>query len=1271
MKRKGIFKLSGVLLFVFLAACGREGGDTGTSLSASGVSAPVRSQGASVTGNTLTSKVPFSQEGFEQSRASEAVLAGTLTSLMVAPFHYAPPPTLISISGGLNLLTPSFQAQAQLAPESLAPALIANFAGLGDDNRSIPPDTMGAVGPSHLLSTLNGGVGVFNKTTGAKLSQVTLQGFWASLGTGAGQPANFVYDPKALYDQHSDRFVVVSLGGTAAPNSWMLVAVSATSDPNGTWHKYAIDADLNNGVQDNNWADFPGLGLDNANLYITANMFPTTSGSIYSKIWVIPKGQLLAGTNPITWTEFVDPPGTGFSIQPAHVYGNSSAEYLVHEGYYFGGTPPRRGVRISKIDFPSSTPTWTDMGWIEVNPYSTDGLPEAPQLGISQLIETNDTRLLNAVFRNGTLWTTHTVADNTNARTQIAWYQLDPAAASLTAFGAPIQQGRISDPSRFYYYPSIAVNSAGDAAIGFSGSSPTVYASAYYTARAASDPPGTMQSVSTLKAGLASYFKDYGSGRNRWGDFSATCVDPTDDLTFWTLQEYAATPANTWATWWGSFSLPPSSLPVAPANLSATPVSASQINLTWTDQSTNETGFEIERKTGAVGTYAQIGTTAANITTYSDSGRAEGTTYFYRVRAANGTGNSAYSNEASATTSASLPVAPANLSATAFSSSQINLSWTDQSTNETGFQIERKTGAGGTYALIGTRPANDTSEGDGGLAGGATYFYRVRAVNGAGNSAYSNEASATTPLHEVPANLSATAVSSTTIYLTWTYQSANQTGFQIERKTGAGGTYALIVTVASNATTYIDTGRTEGTTYFYRVRAVVGTGNYSAYSNEASATTSSSLPAAPVNLSAAAVSPSQINLSWTDQSGNETGFQIERKTGAGGTYALIVTKAANSTTYSDSGVAEGTAYFYRVRAANGAGNSAYSNEASATTSASLPAAPVNLSAAAASVSQINLSWTDQSLNETGFQVERKTGAGGTYALIGMRPANDTSYSDSGLVEGTPYFYRVRAVNGAGNSAYSNEASATTPASVSPPVAPANLSATPVSSSQINLSWTDQSGNETGFQIERKTGAGGTYALIVTTAANATAYSDSGLVEGATYFYRVRAANGAGNSAYSNESSATTSASLPAAPANLSATAVSASQINLTWTDQSTNETGFQIERKTGAGGSYAQIGTAAANATAYSDSGVAEGTTYFYRVWAVNGTVNSAESNEANATTPSSGTGSSGGGGGGGCSISPEGKLKGESPLGTMLVLLSPGFLLVVRKTLHRLQILP
>ncbi len=190
-------------------------------------------------------------------------------------------------------------------------------------------------------------------------------------------------------------------------------------------------------------------------------------------------------------------------------------------------------------------------------------------------------------------------------------------------------------------------------------------------------------------------------------------------------------------------------------------------------------------------------------------------------------------------------------------------------------------------------------------------------------------------------------------------------------------------------------------------------------------------------------------------------------------------------------------------------------------SGGVPAAPSNLYAIAISSSLINLTWQDNSTNEEGFKIERKTGAGGTYIQIATVNANVTSYSDIGLTANTTYYYRVRAYNSAGDSDYSNEASTTTLASTSVPVAPSNLSATAVSSSRIDLFWQDNSTNEEGFKIERKTGAGGTYIQIATVNANVTSYSDIGLTANTTYYYRVRAYNSAGDSDYSNEASTTT------------------------------------------------------------------------------------------------------------------------------------------------------
>jgi hypothetical protein len=186
-------------------------------------------------------------------------------------------------------------------------------------------------------------------------------------------------------------------------------------------------------------------------------------------------------------------------------------------------------------------------------------------------------------------------------------------------------------------------------------------------------------------------------------------------------------------------------------------------------------------------------------------------------------------------------------------------------------------------------------------------------------------------------------------------------------------------------------------------------------------------PADPSNLTASAVSGSQINLAWTDGSTNELGFKIERCTGAGcSNFSQVATTAADVTSYSNTGLAGGTSYSCRVRATNGAGDSGYANIASATTLAP-PAAPSNLTATAVSKSQINLAWTDNATNEDGFMIERCKGSSCTnFAQIATVGPNVTTYANTGLSANTAYRYRVRAYNAGGNSAYSNIASATTP-----------------------------------------------------------------------------------------------------------------------------------------------------------------------------------------------------------------------------------------------------
>jgi chitodextrinase len=292
-----------------------------------------------------------------------------------------------------------------------------------------------------------------------------------------------------------------------------------------------------------------------------------------------------------------------------------------------------------------------------------------------------------------------------------------------------------------------------------------------------------------------------------------------------------------------------------------------------------------------------------------------------------------------------------------------------------------------------------------------------------------------------------------------------------------------------------------------------------------------------------------------------------------------------------------------------------------------PTTPTNLTATAASNTQINLSWTASTDNVgvTGYRVERCQGGGCTSFAQIATPAG-ASFNDSGLSPSLSYSYRVRATDAAGNlSGYSNTASATTQGGTSPPTVPTNLTATAASGSQINLSWTASTDNVgvTGYRVERCQGGGcSNFAQIGTP--SGTTFNDTSLTPSTSYSYRVRAVDATGTlSGYSNTASASTQGDTtpPSAPTNLTATAASSSQINLSWTASTDNVgvTGYRVERCQGGGCSnFAQIATP--TGTSYSDSGLQASTTYSYRVRATDAAGNlSGYSNTATATTPSLG----------------------------------------------------
>lgn len=278
-----------------------------------------------------------------------------------------------------------------------------------------------------------------------------------------------------------------------------------------------------------------------------------------------------------------------------------------------------------------------------------------------------------------------------------------------------------------------------------------------------------------------------------------------------------------------------------------------------------------------------------------------------------------------------------------------------------------------------------------------------------------------------PSNLAATPAGTTSINLTWADNSTNEANFVLMQSSTSGGIFNKLITIPANTTSYTDVGLGSSATYYYKIQATNAGGN-SSWSNEASAKTNTppaTIPVAPSNLIATATSASVINLSWTDNAANETSYVLQRSLTSASGYATIATLAANTTSYSNSGLSSSTTYYYRVQALNSNGSSAWSNVANATTAAAgPPAAPGNLTAAATGCNSVFLTWRDNSGNETNFDLRRSTSQSGTYSTIATLPANSTTYTNTGLTKGRKYYYKIRAINSAGNSAYSNTASAT-------------------------------------------------------------------------------------------------------------------------------------------------------------------------------------------------------------------------------------------------------
>lgn len=517
-----------------------------------------------------------------------------------------------------------------------SPGPTKTFQGEFLSGTNIPPDTMGAVGVNHVVNVTNNQMRITDRN-GVQLQRMTLNAFWAGT-TIKGTAVTSTFDPKVLYDRFNDRFMMISSAGAQSVNSGALFAVTLTGDPTGTWYRITTEADPTSTASGGLWIDYPSIGINKNWIVINYNTFGygTVFGYQRADIFVLDKQAFYANTlttvNKIQDSTancvapFIDKLGCGFTINPAIVEDNTTENmYLVEDWDSTAGQlrilnltgTAAAPVLTVGTQFPQSTNSWrfnasriASSGGYAPQKQQSAFLPSATR------IMTNDSRLQNAVMRNGSLWTAHTVmlaatptaagvavggTANPDIRSAIQWWQINPTIVNSATGTPPLQRARIEDPTadnchngsagtrtvatcnstalqvgQFLAFPNISVNKDNDVLIGFTQFSAYTYPSGAYAVRRSTDPVNTMRDPVVFRPGQSNYNIGSGSGtarQNRWGDYSAAQTDPLNDTDFWTVQEYSGTYrdfgfglAAPWETWWAQVS-PATAAPSRTGNL--------------------------------------------------------------------------------------------------------------------------------------------------------------------------------------------------------------------------------------------------------------------------------------------------------------------------------------------------------------------------------------------------------------------------------------------------------------------------------------------------------------------------------------------------------------------------------------------------------------------------------------------------------------------------------------------------------------------------------
>lgn len=388
-----------------------------------------------------------------------------------------------------------------------------------------PPDPTLAVGTNHVLSTTNMQIAWWTKSGDLEFSQRLdssgSPGFLEDVGAG-----DFTFDPKCIYDEFEDRFLVLALEKYSS-TAYITIAISDDGDPNGTWYKYRTDAKTQvSGSQ--YWVDYPGLGYDDEAYYVVGNLFGFSGGFAGVKYRIFDKTPLLTGA-PVVFSDLRD--GNSASAQVAHMHDT-------HVAPLFASVKDSNEIRIQAIDNPLTAPV---LMTTDVSVPSFNSPNSVPNLG-GGTISAVDRRIMTVDFRDGSLYCGHNI--DSSGRTMARWYEFLPNNWPNTGSVTLRQNGNMNLGSGIHtWFPAIAKNADGNTGIVMARSSTSEYASIWYSYRMPGDTLGTMRPAQEMKAGEGNY-----SGR--WGDYFDIAVDPTNDTTLWGIGEYASS-SGSWRTWIG------------------------------------------------------------------------------------------------------------------------------------------------------------------------------------------------------------------------------------------------------------------------------------------------------------------------------------------------------------------------------------------------------------------------------------------------------------------------------------------------------------------------------------------------------------------------------------------------------------------------------------------------------------------------------------------------------------------------------------------------